>query len=136
MIYWRSRHTLPEPFRGEWRSGFIPSPNQRLWRGTSPDIKLKEIFAKFDQRLDKFDQRLDKLEQKIDNVAKDVNDLKVSVAEGKAELRGDIKALNEKVDGLGKRLETTEFINRGILIGLIVAILGGFAKLFGLVGNP
>jgi predicted nucleic acid-binding Zn-ribbon protein len=79
---------------------------------------------------------LTRLEQKIDNVSKDVNDLKVSVAETKAELKGDIKALNEKVDGLSKRLDTTEFTNRGILIGLIVAILGGFAKLFGIVGNP
>jgi chromosome segregation ATPase len=90
---------------------------------------LKEIFAKFDQKLDK-------LELKIDNVAKDVNELKVSVVETKAELKGDIKALDEKVNGLSKRLDTTEFVNRGILIGLIVAILGGFAKLFGIVGNP
>jgi hypothetical protein len=33
-------------------------------------------------------------------------------------------------------LENQEFISRGVLIALIVAILGGFAKLFGLVGNP
>jgi hypothetical protein len=108
---------------------------------------LKEILVKFDQKLDR-------LEQKLDGVAKDVNELKVSVAKTEAELRGDIKVLNEsvattkaelkgdikaldeKVDGLSKRLETTEFVNRGILIGLIVAILGGLAKLFGLVGNP
>ncbi|NJO94618.1 MAG: hypothetical protein HC820_10365, partial [Hydrococcus sp. RM1_1_31] len=50
---------------------------------------------------------LTRLEQKIDNVSKDVNDLKVSVAETRAELKGDIKALNEKVDGLSKRLDTT-----------------------------
>jgi hypothetical protein len=119
---------------------------------------LKEILVKFDQKLDR-------LEQKIDNVAKDVNELKVSVAKTEAELRGDIKVLNEsvarteaglrgdikaldeklsgeiktlgeKTDGLSKRLDSTEFVNRGILIGLIVAILGGLAKLFGLVGNP
>jgi len=66
----------------------------------------------------------------------DIKVLNESVATTKAELKGDIKALDEKVDGLSKRLETTEFVNRGILIGLIVAILGGLAKLFGLVGNP
>jgi chromosome segregation ATPase len=62
--------------------------------------------------------------------------LKGDINRTEAVLKGDIKALDEKVDGLSKRLETTEFVNRGILIGLIVAILGGLAKLFGLVGNP
>jgi hypothetical protein len=33
-------------------------------------------------------------------------------------------------------MENQEFLSRGVLIGLIVAILGGFAKLFGLIGNP
>ncbi|OKH24199.1 hypothetical protein NIES593_08575 [Hydrococcus rivularis NIES-593] len=119
---------------------------------------LKEIFTKFEQKLDR-------LEQKIDGVAKDVSELKVSVARTEAELRGNIKVLNEsvarteaqlkgdikaldeklsgeiktlgeKTDGLSKRLDSTEFINRGIFVGLILTILGGFAKLFGLVGNP
>jgi hypothetical protein len=44
--------------------------------------------------------------------------------------------LEGKIDSLGKRLENQEFINRGVLIALIVAILGGLAKLFGLVRNP
>lgn len=119
---------------------------------------LKEIFTKFEQKLDR-------LEQKIDGVAKDVSELKVSVARTEAELRGNIKVLNEsvarteaqlkgdikaldeklsgeiktlgeKTDRLSKRLDSTEFINRGIFVGLILTILGGFAKLFGLVGNP
>jgi hypothetical protein len=38
--------------------------------------------------------------------------------------------------GLGKRLENQEFTNRGILIGLIVAVLGGSAKAFGFLLNP
>ena len=41
-----------------------------------------------------------------------------------------------KLEGLEKRMDNQEFISRGVLIGLIVAILGGFAKLFGFVGNP
>jgi archaellum component FlaC len=77
---------------------------------------LKEI-------LNRIDQRLDKLDTKIDNLSKDITDIKVGVAK-----------LEEKVDGLSKRIDNQEFISRGILIGLIVAILGGFAKLFGFVG--
>jgi K+/H+ antiporter YhaU regulatory subunit KhtT len=67
--------------------------------------------------LNKIDQRLDRMEQSI-------NDLKVGQAR-----------LEEKVDGLGKRLENQEFISRGVLVALIVAILGGFAKLFGFAGK-
>jgi peptidoglycan hydrolase CwlO-like protein len=129
-------------------------PIKRNIMSVTIESDLKEIFAKFEQKLDKLELKIDKVEQKIDNVAKDVNELKVSGAKTEAELRGDIKVLNEsvarteavlkgdikaldeKVDGLSKRLDSTEFVNRGILIGLIVAILGGLAKLFGLVGNP
>ncbi|MBW4573945.1 MAG: hemolysin XhlA family protein [Aphanothece sp. CMT-3BRIN-NPC111] len=77
---------------------------------------LKEVLAKIDQKLDKLDA-------KFDNLGKDVTDLKVGQAR-----------LEEKVDGLSKRLDNQEFLSRGVLIGLIVAILGGFAKLFGFVG--
>ncbi len=55
-----------------------------------------------------------RLENKIDKIGEDVSDLKV------------------KVEGITKRLDTQEFINRGVIIGLILAVLGGFAKVFGL----
>lgn len=72
---------------------------------------LNQVLAQINQKLDKIDERLNKLEV------------------GQARLE-------EKMDGLGKRFESQEFISRGVLIGLIVAILGGLAKLFGFVGNP
>ena len=71
---------------------------------------LKEILNKIDQRLEKIDEKLNKLEV------------------GQARLE-------EKIDGLGKRLESQEFISRGVLVGLLIAMLGGLAKLFGIVGN-
>jgi hypothetical protein len=46
-------------------------------------------------------------------------------------MSGDIKALNEKVSGIDKRLENQEFINRSIFVGLIIALVGGVVKLFG-----
>jgi hypothetical protein len=72
---------------------------------------LNQVLAQINTKLDKIDERLNKLE----------------VGQAK---------LEEKMDGLGKRFESQEFISRGVLIGLIVAILGGLAKLFGFVGNP
>jgi hypothetical protein len=54
----------------------------------------------------------------------------------KIKLSGEIKALDVKVEQLDKRIGNSELTNRGVLIGLIVVILGGAAKFFGLVGNP
>lgn len=89
------------------------------------ETDLKEIFAKFDQRFDRLEQRLDRMEENL-------SDLKVS----QAEIRGDIKALDEKVSGIGKRLENQEFLNRGIATALIVALIAGAAKFFGIFPNP
>jgi hypothetical protein len=62
----------------------------------------------------------------------EANDLKL----GQAEIKGEIKALDTKVEQLDKRIGNSELTNRGVLIGLIVVILGGAAKLFGFVSNP
>jgi chromosome segregation ATPase len=51
-------------------------------------------------------------------------------------LTGKINVLDEKITGLGKRLEFQEFINRSILGGLIIIVLGGVAKYFGIMPNP
>lgn len=79
---------------------------------------LKEILAKIDL--------------KLDSLQKDLVDLKV----GQTEIKGEIKTLDEKIKGLDERVKNQDFINRGILVGLILAIIGGLAKLFGFVGNP
>ncbi|ELS02465.1 hypothetical protein Xen7305DRAFT_00021790 [Xenococcus sp. PCC 7305] len=50
-------------------------------------------------------------------------------------IKGDIKSLDTKVEQLDKRLANQEFINRGVLVGLIAALLAGVAKVFGFVGN-
>ena len=86
-----------------------------------------------------------KLDQK--KLLEEVNELKL----GQAEIKGDIKALDTKVDQLDKRivrlarslapfgdagsLANQEFTNKGVLIGLVIVILGGAAKFFGLMGN-
>ena len=89
--------------------------------------------------LGQINQKLDKLTEDVTELkTKDVTDLKV----GQAEIKGEIKALETKVEQLDKRVGNQEFIpirgqaNRGILIGIVVIILGGAAKLFGIVGSP
>lgn len=83
---------------------------------------LEEILGKLESKLD---SKLDSIQNDIKALQNDVNDVKVGQAR-----------LEEKVEALGKQVQNQEFINRGILIALVVAILGGAAKLFGFVGNP
>ncbi len=83
---------------------------------------LEAVLTRIESKIDKIDERLTKLE--------------IGQAELKAELKGDIKVLDEKVEGLTARVGYQEFTNRGILIALVVAVLGGAAKLFGFFPNP
>ena len=87
---------------------------------------LEAILTRIESKIDRIDERLTKLE--------------IGQAELKAELKGDIKALDERltgeIKGLTTRVGYQEFTNRGILIALVVAVLGGAAKLFGFFPNP
>ncbi|GCA95787.1 DUF4164 domain-containing protein [Microcystis aeruginosa KW] len=83
---------------------------------------LEAVLTRIESKIDKIDERLTKLE--------------IGQAEFKAELKGDIKVLDEKIEGLTVRVGYQEFTNRGILIALVVAVLGGAAKLFGFFPNP
>ena len=82
---------------------------------TNPKIEVDigEILQKLDSKIDKLDGRFNKLEI------------------GQEEIKGEIKALNVKVDQLEKRIGNVEFSSRGILIGIGVVILGGLAMVFG-----
>ena len=44
--------------------------------------------------------------------------------------------LTAEIKGLTARVADQKFTNRGILIALVVAILGGAAKIFGFLPNP
>nr|WP_199316962.1 hypothetical protein [Chroococcidiopsis sp. [FACHB-1243]] len=74
-----------------------------------------------------------RLETKINKISEDVSDIKTNLVRVEAGLKGEIRVLDEKIDGIAKRVDTQEFINRGVVIGLVLAILGGFAKIFGFV---
>jgi outer membrane murein-binding lipoprotein Lpp len=112
---------------------------------------LKDILIKFDQKLDKLSSDLTdlkvgqaRLEGKIEAVDEKLSgqikslDEKLSgqIKAVDEKLSGQTKSLDTKVDQLDKRIGNSELTNRGILIGLVVIIFGGAAKLFGLVGNP
>lgn len=78
---------------------------------------IKSLESKIEQRFDKIDERLNKLEI------------------GQVEIKGDVKALDTKTEQLDKRIGNVEFANRGILIGLVVVIFGGFAMFFSIANK-
>ena len=68
----------------------------------------------------------------------EINNVKLGQAkiEGRIEaieekLSGQIKALDTKVEQLDKRVANQEFLNRGVFIGLLLALLGGVVNFFG-----
>ena len=120
---------------------------------TNPIVQtdIAELLTKLDNKLDKIDERLNKLEvgqaeikgnittldERLSGQIKTVDErLSGQIKAVDERLSGQIKALDTKVEQLDKRVGNQEFTNRGILIGIVVIILGGAAKLFGLIGNP
>ncbi len=89
------------------------------------EFDLKEILTRFESKLDK-------IEGKVDKLTEDVNDVKTHLVKAEEEIKGEIKVLEARVDGISKRIDSQEFINRGVIVGLILAVLGGFVKIFGL----
>lgn len=60
-------------------------------------------------------------------ILKEISEIQISLES----IKGDIKALDAKVDQLDKRVGNQEFLNRGIFIGLLLALLGGIVNIFG-----
>ena len=103
---------------------------------TRIESKIDSLEKRMDGRFDKVDERFDKVDERFDKVEDRLTKVEIGQAELKGELKGDIKVLDEKIEGLTVRVGYQEFTNRGILIALVVAVLGGAAKLFGFFPNP
>ncbi|MDM3860126.1 MAG: hypothetical protein PT118_09865, partial [Aphanizomenon gracile PMC644.10] len=86
--------------------------------------KMEKQFAEVNQKLEIIDGRLNKLEIGQAELSGEIKTL-----DGK--LSGEIKTLEEKVIDIDKRLDNQEFINRGVLVAVIIALISGVVKLFG-----
>jgi hypothetical protein len=90
---------------------------------------------------------LGSIQKDLKDIREDLTDLKINqtrmeerlsgqISLVDEKLSGQISLVDEKVSGLGKRLEFQEFINRSILAGLILLVLGGAAKYLGIMPKP
>ncbi len=76
---------------------------------------LEEVLGEIKQSIKEVSQKLDSIQkdvnQRFDTIQKDVNDLKV-----------EVKELSTEVKGINKRLDSQEFINRSIAVGILLTI--------------
>jgi len=79
---------------------------------------------------------LGNIQKDLKEIRDDLTDLKVNQARMEERLSGQISLVDEKVTGLGKRLDFQEFVNRGILTALVVTLIAGAAKFLGFMPNP
>ncbi|MFN5239459.1 MAG: hypothetical protein ACK5CG_02875 [Aphanizomenon sp.] len=95
------------------------------------DQKIEKQFAEVNQKMDRqfteVNQKFTEVNKKLETIDGRLNKLEI----GQAELSGEIKTLEEKVSGIDKRLDNQEFINRGVLVAVIIALISGVVKLFG-----
>ena len=102
---------------------------------TTVTYSLEEVLTRFEQKMDKqfaeVNQKLDEVNQKLVKLEIGQTELSGEIKILDEKLSGEIKTLDEKVSGIGKRLDNQEFINRGVLVALIVTLIGGAVKLFG-----
>lgn len=115
---------------------------------TGPKIEI-EIADILKDMQSKQDRIFADMQSKQEKILEEIKELKIGQTklEGRIEtldkklsgqietldekLSGQIKTLDAKVEQIDKRVAYQEFINRGVLIGLILALLGGAAKIFG-----
>ncbi|NEQ69189.1 MAG: hypothetical protein F6J86_08225 [Symploca sp. SIO1B1] len=91
---------------------------------------LEEVLGQINQKLDRMDEKFENfqkdVDEKFDNLQKEIVEVKI----GQVRLEGEIKNLEVEVKGIGKRLDTQEFINRSVVVGFVLAIAAGTVKLF------
>jgi len=102
---------------------------------TTVSYTLEDVLDRFEQKMDRqfaeVNQKMDRQFAEVNKQFAEINQKLNKLEIGQVELSGEIKTLDEKVSGIDKRLDNQEFINRGVLVALIVALIGGAAKLFG-----
>ncbi|MCZ8362450.1 MAG: DUF4164 family protein, partial [Microcystis sp. LE19-251.1A] len=79
---------------------------------------LEAVLTRIESKIDSLEKRMN---ERFDKVEDRLTKVEIGQAELKAELKGDIKVLDEKIEGLTVRVGYQEFTNRGILIALVVA---------------
>ncbi|MFM5890016.1 MAG: hypothetical protein ACKOQS_17285, partial [Dolichospermum sp.] len=93
--------------------------------------KMDKQFAEVNQKFIEVDKKLETNDHRLYKVEIGQAELSGEIKTLDEKLSGEIKTLEEKVIGIDKRLDNQEFINRGVLVAVIIALISGVVKLFG-----
>ncbi|WP_130758751.1 DUF4164 family protein, partial [Microcystis aeruginosa] len=73
---------------------------------TRIESKIDSLEKRMDEKIDSLEKRMD---ERFDKVEDRLTKVEIGQAELKAELKGDIKVLDEKIEGLTTRVGYQEF---------------------------
>jgi murein lipoprotein len=121
----------------------------------SLDEVLGQILQKFDridEKFDRMDEKFDLMDEKsedfrkevnskfetlqkevntkFETLQKEVNDKFDTIQQDVVHIKVELAKLQTEVQGVGKRLDTQEFINRSVVVGFVLALVAGAVKLF------
>jgi outer membrane murein-binding lipoprotein Lpp len=106
---------------------------------TTVEFELKELLEKLDTKIDKLgsdlNNRIDQLDSSVNNKIDKLNDKVDAMGNDINKLNVTVTRLDEQVANVVKRIDSIEFANRAVSIGLLLAVLGGLAKLLGFAGT-
>ncbi|MGK7958303.1 MAG: hypothetical protein AB4063_24050 [Crocosphaera sp.] len=95
---------------------------------------LEEVLGELKQGIQDINGKLDTVQQdlntKIDNNQKEVNTKLETMQKDLTDLKVEMGEVKTELKGMNKRIDSQEFLNRSIAIGVIVALTSGVIKLF------
>ncbi|MFM6909972.1 MAG: hypothetical protein ACKPKW_12675, partial [Dolichospermum sp.] len=93
--------------------------------------KMDKQFAEVNQKFSEVNKKLETIDTRLNKLEIGQAELSGEIKTLDGKLSGEIKTLDEKVIGIDKRLDNQEFINRGVIVAVIIALISGVVKLFG-----
>jgi len=95
---------------------------------------LEEVLGQISQKLDRLDNKVEDLGEDMDHklaeFRKDVDAKFDHLQQDIVELKVGQTRMETEINGIGKRLDTQEFINRSVVVGFVLALAAGAVKLF------
>ena len=99
----------------------------------------REILGSLTDFKRETNQRFDSLQKEVTDLRKEVTEFKQDTKVELIEIKGEIKTVNAKLDGLDKRVSKLENTQNAqlwtLIVTLVGAIISAFVK-FGLFPNP
>jgi septal ring factor EnvC (AmiA/AmiB activator) len=92
--------------------------------------QLVQLNDKIDEQSKKSDEQFKRVDEQLQTMHQEITAVKIHVIQSEANSKGEMEGLKAEAKGIGKRLDTQEFINRSVVAGFVLAVVAGIVKLF------